>query len=129
MNKTLIITLEKYWIVIALVVGVIATGLALVVSIGQPIWFDEGYSILLAREPVGELLALTAVDAHPPFYYLLLKAWGTLFGFGEVALRSLSALAFGGAVTMVLLLIKRLFGIRVALVSVLILLVAPIALR
>jgi uncharacterized membrane protein len=85
----------------------------MVLSLRQSIWFDEGYSILLAKQPVGELLALTAVDAHPPLYYLLLKAWGEMFGFTEFALRSLSALFLGGAVTTMLLLIRRLFGTRV----------------
>lgn len=129
MDKTLLAALEKYWWVIAIAAGVIAASLALLLSAGQSIWFDEGYSILLAREPVGELLALTAVDAHPPFYYLLLKMWGELFGFTEVALRSLSAVALGGAVTMMLVLIRQLFGARVMLVSVLMLIMAPFALR
>lgn len=129
MNATLLTTLEKYWWVIAIVAGAAAASLALLLSAGQSIWFDEGYSILLAREPVGELLALTAVDAHPPFYYLLLKLWGQLFGFGEVALRSLSAIALGGAVTMMLVLIRRLFGARVMLIAAPMLVMAPFALR
>ena len=129
MNKTLLATLEKYWWVTAIAAGGLAASLALLLSAGQPIWFDEGYSILLAREPVGELLALTAVDAHPPFYYLVLKAWGELFGFTEVALRSLSAVMLGGAVMMMLVLVRRLFGARVMVVSTLVLVLAPFALR
>lgn len=129
MKNTVIDAIEKYWILIAAFAGLVAAGLALLLSIGQSIWFDEGYSILLAKQSVGELLSLTAVDAHPPFYYLLLKAWGELFGFTEVALRSLSAVMLGGAVTTMLLLVRRLFGVRVALVTLPILVLAPFALR
>lgn len=129
MKNTFIDAIEKYWILVAAFAGIMAAGLALLLSIGQSIWFDEGYSILLAKQSVGELLSLTAVDAHPPFYYLLLKAWGELFGFTEVALRGLSAVMLGGAVTMMLLLVRRLFGVRVALVTILTVVLAPFALR
>jgi len=42
------------------------------------------------------MLRLTALDTHPPFYYLILKMWGNLFGWGELALRSLSAIFMAG---------------------------------
>ncbi len=127
--KSIVKILEKYWLFVALGAGMVTAILAMVLSLGQSIWFDEGYSILLAKQPVGELLALTAVDAHPPLYYLLLKAWGEMFGFTEFALRSLSALFLGGAVTTMLLLIRRMFGTRVALVTIPVLILAPFALR
>ena len=127
--KSIVKILEKYWLFVALGAGMVTAILAMVLSLRQSIWFDEGYSILLAKQPVGELLALTAVDAHPPLYYLLLKAWGEMFGFTEFALRSLSALFLGGAVTTMLLLIRRLFGTRVALVTIPVLILAPFALR
>lgn len=98
-------------------------------SIGQSVWFDEGYSITLAHRPVGELLALTAVDAHPPFYYLLLKAWASMFGWSEYALRSLSAIAAALTVGTVFLIVRKLFTVRTALIVLPILVFAPFALR
>ncbi|MBC7243134.1 MAG: glycosyltransferase family 39 protein, partial [Anaerolineae bacterium] len=41
----------------------------------QPLWFDEGYSFYFSHLPAPALLAATAVDIHPPLYYLVLKAW------------------------------------------------------
>lgn len=38
------------------------------------IWQDEVFTLQLIRHPVAELVALTAVDVHPPLYYLLVKA-------------------------------------------------------
>lgn len=39
------------------------------------LWVDETYSLLLTTYPAGEIVARTALDAHPPGYYLALKAW------------------------------------------------------
>lgn len=41
----------------------------------QSLWYDETVSLTLAREPLGELLAHTSRDIHPPGYYLALAAW------------------------------------------------------
>lgn len=41
----------------------------------RPIWYDEAFSILLARRSLPEILAGTAADTMPPFYYFILKAW------------------------------------------------------
>jgi hypothetical protein len=32
----------------------------------QPLWWDEGYSVYFATEPLARMLALTARDIHPP---------------------------------------------------------------
>lgn len=41
----------------------------------QPLWWDEGYSVYFATEPLGRMTALTAQDIHPPLYYALLHLW------------------------------------------------------
>ena len=46
----------------------------------QPLWWDEGYSIYFATEPLGRMLWLTAHDIHPPLYYALLHGWTALRG-------------------------------------------------
>lgn len=127
MKKSLV--LENLWLPIVLLSGITVFVLAMVFSIGQSIWFDEGYSILLAKSDFSHLMALTAVDAHPPLYYILLKLWGGVFGFSEYALRSLSAVMLSGAVVLMMLLLKRLFSVRVALLSLPFILIAPFLIR
>ena len=128
--RSVLITLfEKYWWLAVIVASVLTYVLVMILGRGQNIWFDEGYSILVSKRPVPELLALTAVDAHPPFYYLLLKAWAGIFGWGEFALRSLSAILTASASAMILVLIKKLFDARVMFVSIPFLLIAPFLLR
>lgn len=57
----------------------------------RPIWYDEAFSILLARRSLPEILAGTAADTMPPLYYLLLKAWMVL-GTSIAYLRMLNVL-------------------------------------
>ena len=121
--------LQKYWWTGAVIAGLGVFLISLLLSYGQSVWFDEGYSILLAKHSFSDLLSLTAVDAHPPLYYILLKLWGSVFGFGEVALRSLSAVLMGGAVMVAILLLKKLFSARVALAAVPFIVFAPFLLR
>ncbi|MGH7218127.1 MAG: glycosyltransferase family 39 protein [Candidatus Microsaccharimonas sp.] len=127
MKKNRVVSVFWWPAVIAAAVFVFAA--AMVFSIGQSIWFDEGYSILLAKNSWSELFALTAVDAHPPFYYALLKVWGSVFGFDEFALRSLSATLLSGTVVMVSLLLRRLFSARVALLALPVIILGPFLLR
>ena len=45
----------------------------------EPLWYDETFSVLVARLPLDRLFAATAGDVHPPLYYLLLKGWLALW--------------------------------------------------
>lgn len=107
----------------------VAMALSLIIGLMQSVWFDEAYSIWLAKQPTDELLRLTSLDTHPPFYYILLKLWASIFGWSEVALRSLSVVAMGGALTIGVLFVKRLFGIRAAIVALAFAALTPFLLR
>lgn len=115
---------------IVLAATVTAAGLiALWIGLRQSVWFDEAYSILLAKQPVGELLRLTALDTHPPLYYLLLKGWASLFGWSELSLRLASVGSLMLAITFAGLLLRRLFGSRIAISALPLLALAPLVLR
>lgn len=114
---------------IVLALGLVTYGIIMVLAHGQSVWFDEGYTIIVAKSPVHDLLSLTAVDAHPPFYYLLLKVWAGVFGWSEFALRSLSALFAVGTIGVSFLLIRKLFSSRIAIWSVPLLVLSPFLLR
>ncbi len=59
----------------------------------QGFWFDEGNTVLEVRFPVGQMLTLIKhYESTPPLYYLVAWVWARIFGYGEVALRSLSAI-------------------------------------
>ncbi len=58
---------------------------------GQSLWADEGNSAAMAVRSLGAIARDAANDIHPPLYYWLLHLWTGIFGYTEMALRSLSA--------------------------------------
>ena len=75
-----------------LVILCIAFALRLISLTFQPLWFDEGWSVWFANSALTTMMANTAKDIHPPFYYALLHFWVASCGSGEFALRYLSVL-------------------------------------
>jgi uncharacterized membrane protein len=120
---------ERHFIPTLLIGAVVAMLFSLLIGLRQSVWFDEAYSIMLAKQSWSHLIYLTSIDTHPPLYYLLLKAWAMVFGWGEPALRSLSILAAGGAVVFAGLLARRMFGVRVALIALAFVVLAPFLIR
>jgi mannosyltransferase len=60
----------------------------------QGFWFDEGNTALLVHFSPGKMLGLIPqAESTPPLYYCVAWVWARIFGYGEVGLRSLSALA------------------------------------
>lgn len=121
--------LMKRWYFVLGIAALTTLVTVLFLGKGQDVWFDENYSIILAKQSVGELLRLTGVDAHPPLFYLLLKAWGSIFGWTELSLRFMSASLAALTVVMVAFLIRKLFSVRVSLVALPFIVAAPFWLR
>ena len=121
--------MDRYWWAVSAISGAIVLVGVMLLSVGQSVWFDEGYSLLLAKSEIDDLLSLTAVDAHPPLYYLLLRGWGLMFGFEESTLRLLSAIFAGITVWLGLMLTRRLMGFRAAIFAVPVVVFSPFLLR
>ncbi|MFL5906597.1 MAG: glycosyltransferase family 39 protein [Solirubrobacterales bacterium] len=93
---------------------------------GQSYWYDEIVTVGLLKMHLGDLLsAIPDSENTPPLYYLLAWAWSQLFGTGEFALRSLSAVFGVALVPVVYLLFKELASRRVGLVASLLAAVNP----
>jgi mannosyltransferase len=92
----------------------------------KSLWFDEAVSAYFAGRPLRALLpVITGSDPNMALYYVLLNLWRRVFGSGEVALRSLSALAGAVAVAAVYTLGTRLFGKRTGTFAALLLALNP----
>ena len=109
---TLLHKLEQHWLAIVIGAMLMVIVVDLAVGIGQSIWFDEGYSIMLAQRPLHELVDLTKIDAHPPFYYVYLKTWGMTFGWSELSLRLSSIILAAAAVGVMAALVRRLLNVK-----------------
>ncbi|MCB9446522.1 MAG: glycosyltransferase family 39 protein [Ardenticatenaceae bacterium] len=58
----------------------------------KSVWWDEGWSVWVARQSFGDILRQVGHDVHPPVYFWLLHAWRWGSGDSEFGLRLLSAL-------------------------------------
>ena len=96
------------WLIIA--VPVVAAALSLWIGLRQSVWFDEAYSIMVAKRSASEIIRLSALDTHPPLYYLVLKIWANVFGWSELALRSLSVIFYGASIAVAGCFIKKHFN-------------------
>ena len=104
-------------------------GLVLRTLTASDLWLDEALGVNIARLPLVDLPAALSRDAAPPLYYGLLHLWMALFGDGDVAVRSLSALASGLTLPVVWLVGRRLGGTRAAWGAAFVLAVNPFAIR
>lgn len=120
---------EKRFLLLVVGFALIFVVISLSIGMSQSVWFDEAYSITLAKRPIGELVHLTAIDVHPPVYYLFLHFWGGLFGFGELSLRLSSVIPMFFAIILMAILLKRLFNKPFAGFATLLLCLSPMLIR
>jgi 4-amino-4-deoxy-L-arabinose transferase-like glycosyltransferase len=84
----------------------------------QSYWLDEAFTVDLVERSFGGMLAtIPETESTPPLYYMLAWLWAKLFGTGEAALRSLSALFGTLTVPVVWRAGRELFNARVGLVA------------
>ena len=62
--------------------------------LNESLWRDEAFAALLSRHEPSEIIGLSAGDATPPLFYLVLHFWVGVLGDSEVAMRALTLLFF-----------------------------------
>jgi len=72
---------------LAIFVVLLAFGLRLYRLQDKDVWWDEGWSVWLARQDLVSIASRTASDEHPPLHYWLLNLWDGVVGEGQFALR------------------------------------------
>jgi len=116
---------------VAAILVVLVTLLALALRLfkldAQSLWYDEGFSVYLARMSLAEISARTAVDIQPPLYYYLLHVWMQWFGDSSGTLRAFSLLFGVLSVPLAFAVGRSLFENRVAgLLAALLMAVSPL---
>lgn len=91
----------------------------------QSLWYDEGFSVYLARMSLSEITARTASDIHPPLYYYLLHLWLGPFGDSEFVLRFFSVVFGLLTVPLIYALGRRLLSTASGLLAALLLAFSP----
>lgn len=80
-----------------LAVGLLATAMICYVVLRlwhlgtYPLWFDEVFSVNMARLSWRDMFSTVVADRiHPPFYYIVLKLWTEVCGFSVLSVRMAS---------------------------------------
>ena len=81
-------------------------------TLHQNLWFDETYSVALARTDFSGLIQYASADVHPLFYYILLKLWSVIAGTSILSLRLFSVVGAQALAILGLTHIRRDFGAR-----------------
>src|SRR4051812_31823789 len=111
------------------VIGALGFGFALRWWPRSALWLDEAQSVAIARLPLRQIPGALRQDGAPPLYYVLLHEWVSVFGAGNGAVRSLSALFSIGAVGVLAVVAHRLAGRSAALCAALLMMTTPFAIR
>jgi predicted membrane-bound mannosyltransferase len=92
----------------------LAFGLRLWRLDAQPLHGDEAFSVLFSSYPLGEMFqSMGTTEPNPPLYWLTLRAWMSLAGRSEFAVRFLSVLFSTATVALLYPFGQRLFGQRI----------------
>src|SRR5271157_1177238 len=87
---------DKWTILVAALLAVFYFATSIYIAAHRLFWFDELFTVRIAQLPTWTTIwtALShAADSLPPFYYMLVRVFGQLFGGNEVVARLPSALA------------------------------------
>ena len=78
-------------------IGIIVLGIIFILlsAFHEDIWFDESYSVAIAKHSFSEIWNITGNDVHPPLYYWMLHIIWLIFGNNVIAFRLFSVLAIG----------------------------------
>lgn len=92
------------------------------------LWYDEAYSAALVSLPWLDMIYITAVDAHSPFYYGLLKLFYHIWGGGThfAALKLFSLLFMLGYMLLGKYYVRKLFNKKISIYFMLFSLLSPI---
>jgi mannosyltransferase len=104
----------------------LALGLRVYRLAHDPLWFDEAYTALTARQPIGEIFRLLHTETSGPLYYTLLHGWSAVVGDGDFRLRLFSAWTGAAIVPALYAVGAGLFGSTAGLIAAALGAVAPL---
>jgi 4-amino-4-deoxy-L-arabinose transferase-like glycosyltransferase len=125
-------TLKTRPVVTVGLILLLALGLRLINLSGRALWYDEAFAVLFSEKGVDAMLDGTltpveggAADVHPLLYYITLDYWIEFFGESPIAVRLYSVLIGVVTVGAIYGLARDWFDHQTALVSALIVAIAP----
>ena len=86
----------------------------LLLCFNSSLWFDEAYSVGIAKQPWENLFISTINDVHPILYYVLLKIYSLICGTSVIALRIFSVIPIVLLAVFSFVKIRKEFGNKVS---------------
>ena len=65
-------------------------GFTIMLCFNYDVWLDEAFTGIFIRSNFYDMIKATAMDVHPPLYYVLLKLFAMVFGYHIPALKIFS---------------------------------------
>lgn len=88
----------------------VAAALRVAEAASTPLWFDELYTRAVSARPLAQVFAMVRGDVHPPLHFLVVWAFRTVGGDGDLWLRTSSMACGLGAIAAAWALTRALFG-------------------
>lgn len=90
--------------------------------------YDDAYTIQMTRRSFGEIFNIaTTNDAHPPFYYWMLKVFYGIFGESIIGGRIFSTLGVTATMLFTALVIRKRLGDKVSYIFIILLIIFPVS--
>lgn len=107
------------WVYRNMIIGILFIALILrLISLNQSLWLDEATTALVAKMSLGDIFTnFLPGDFHPPFYYLILKFWVSVFSNSEISIRTPSVIFGIITIYIVYLIGKEIFNKNVGLIA------------
>jgi 4-amino-4-deoxy-L-arabinose transferase-like glycosyltransferase len=120
---------KRQFVELAVVAVAVLAGVALRGYSRSDLWIDETLSVNISRLPLGEMVEALRHDGHPPMYYFLLHWWMEVFGQGDAAVRSMSAVISVLTLPLIWRIADAIAGRRCALAALVLMATSPQAVR
>ena len=120
---------QRQMLELAVVAVVVVAGIGCRAYTHSDLWIDETLSVNIARLPLDQMGEALRHDGHPPVYYLLLHWWMEVFGQGDAAVRSLSAVISVATLPLIWRIGNAVGGRRCALAALVLMASSPQAVR
>ncbi|MBI9052016.1 MAG: glycosyltransferase family 39 protein [Anaerolineaceae bacterium] len=112
---------EKIQIALIVLLGLI---LRLLYVQQRGIWYDDAFSILLAKQSLAQIISGTAADTMPPLYYFLLHFW-MMVSMKIVWIRLLNLVIFYGVLGFAYQITKHIVSSKAGLIAIFLLSISP----
>ncbi len=92
--------------------AILIIGFTIMLCFNYDVWLDEAFTGIFIRSNFYDMIKATAMDVHPPLYYVLLKLFAMVFGYHIPVLKIFSVLPIAFLMSISMFWIYPKFGFK-----------------